>query len=101
MSEIMDINNQLFKVIKASTKEGQYIVDLPYKAHDLWTAYDRPSARKAHIWEYWKKWADEIGVTIWISSRNTSAFCIGFHGIYDGLKVWGWITPSYNKVVIG
>lgn len=100
MKEIFEINGQLFTVINGDTKEGKYIKDLPYKAHDLYSAYDRPSIRKCKIWDYWERWAEEIGMTVWISSRNTSSFCVGFHGIYNGKIVWGWVTPSYNKVVI-
>ena len=98
-SKYIDINNERFYVVTPTTKEG-YIKNLPVRYSNIFEAYGRPSSTKIDIWNWWKTWCEEMGFSIWISSRCTSNFCIGFHGFLNGKEIDGYITKSYNKVVI-
>lgn len=97
---MIEIKGHLFRVITAP-KESKQILNLPYKADDIYNAYKTtPSSEKISTWESWKKWADELNFTMWVSSSNTWKYIIGFHGEYEGQVIFGYITDTHHKVVI-
>ena len=100
MPKYIDINGERFYVVTPTTKEGYYIRNLDCRYNDIFSAYGRPSSRKISIWNEWKKWANEMNFSMWVYSRNSSTFSIGFHGFLNNKEIHGWITKDYNKVVI-
>ena len=100
MKKYTEIEGRTFEVITAP-KEVHYIINSPYKAHNIYGAYKTsPSHEKVSTWEDWKKWADEIGLTMWVSSSNTWKYTIGFCGYWKDKKIWGHITDLHQRVVI-
>lgn len=103
----IEINGIEFESINPNTKQGESIVYNschPWKKYEgITEAYNRPSIRKINIWEYWKRWYNETDIIsgeIWICSRNHNCFSITFTGFWNGHKIYGYITKTYNKVVI-
>lgn len=110
MKDIIVINDRVFEVLNNGTKEAESINHMViskcntyYYYDSIYTAYDRPSARKVDIWEQWKRWFNGVNGNnkdIWICSRNSNFFSIGFKFKHNGVSVRGKITPSTQKVVI-
>ena len=100
MKKHIVLNDQTFYEVNPHTKMGNFIKDLPYQYDDIYKAYDKPSSRKVAIWEWWKRWCEQQNFTIWISSRNSQIFTIGFSGFVGDKNIFGYITPTQNKVVI-
>lgn len=107
----IEINNKVFKVVNTKTKAGEHIRHIAltkcntyYYYTDIDNAYGRCSNTKREIWDSWKKWFDEIKGTnkdIWISSKNTWQFTIGFKFTSPtGHTFNGIITKARNEVVI-
>lgn len=105
-----EINGRTFEVYRPNTSTGEQInhvcltkCNTYYYYDDIFKAYDRPSHRKVNIWGDWVQWFSEIKANnkeIWIASRNSNFFSIGFRFEKGGFKYRGYITPTHNKVVI-
>lgn len=105
-----EINGRRFEMYRPNTRTGEQISHIClskcntwYYYTDIYKAYKTPSQTKVDIWVDWVRWFAEIKADnkeIWIPSRNSNFFSIGFKFEKNGFKYRGHITASHNKVVI-
>ena len=94
-----EINGVVFKVVSRNTSKADSIITNDYRYNNIYSAYERPSHTKIHIWEWWKEWSKNNDLTMWISSRNCHHFSIQFHGWIENKECYGLITATRNEVV--
>lgn len=105
----IEMYGETFEVSKPRKyKVKEFVPDFRWHTTDIYRAYQRPSAYKVDIWNYWNKFGIEddekyhIGVPI-ITSYNTFAFTVTFN-VYDneshnfiGVAV---ITREHNRLYL-
>lgn len=98
----LEINGDLFEVVKPDTKKGQGLRDTynyylnRYGTRSIYQAYKTPSRRKVAIYEQWVRDFNVIGCErITVMGASSSFFSVAA-SCASGLF---YITPSHNYFV--
>ena len=95
--EILDLYGETFVV----QKEGYVPL---CRSNSIYTAYNKPSARKVYIWKYWEEWKYQVlrdgnDISMWISSYNCNFFTIGGVITTPTNEIWYfYITATRQEV---
>ena len=101
----MNINGEVFDVVKPRHAVTPLFYPCGFDSNDIYNHYERPSARKVNIFNYWRNWYYETqGVTcLFISSANTFQFSLAGNycdpetGEFIGVLK---ITAAHNRIYI-
>ena len=104
----MDLFGRRFEVCQEYTVIGQKVVRVAtetYYGYDtLEQAYKTPSEAKKAIWDGWTDWfygiPEAAKINIYVASRNSNIFTIGFMFKLSDKQYLGYITPSHNYLVV-
>ena len=104
----MTINGIPFEVCQDYTVIGKKVMQVASNMYGGWDtlseAYKTPSRKKEQIWSEWIKWfysiPDAKRINIFVASRNSNIFTIGFMFELSDKRYYGYITPCHNYVVV-
>lgn len=92
--------NKSYQNRMAKNAWAQYVLG-HYKAHDIFSAYGRPSAAKIRAWRYCEQLcAEKDGRGLVVMSANTFRFSAGFEFTdpETGVVNFCYIAPDYDAI---
>lgn len=104
--KLIDINGETFEVIKPRKYKPEYAVPSQWDYLNIYEAYEKPSAIKVDIWQYWVGFYGDDNYSFgvpFISGKSCFAFTITFNVFDNHTGEWlgiAIITRDHNRIYL-